>query len=156
MINSDANSTTTALSWCLAWGDRREPQFDLEVLRAMRQALTNGDQVPEEVRSLVDQVKRLQNISSDEFLNTFQELQDKYSDLWSQGIKIGLVYGGATKIKQYVFEAAKLSDIRGASALLDRINLVDIPAFFGHYDEGVQKSITVENWLKDNFLSLSN
>ncbi|WP_445177014.1 type III-B CRISPR-associated protein Cas10/Cmr2, partial [Microcoleus sp.] len=36
-----------------------------------------------------------------------------------------------TKIKHYVFEAAKLPDIRGASALLDRINLVDLPAFFG-------------------------
>lgn len=156
MINSDANSTTTALSWCLAWGDRREPQFDLEVLQAMRQALINGDQVPEEVRSLVDQVNQLQDISSDEFPNTFKELQNKYSNLWSQVTKIGLVYGGATKIKQYVFEAAKLSDIRGASALLDRINLVDIPAFFGHYDEEVQRSITVENWLKDNFSSLSD
>lgn len=32
---------------------------------------------------------------------------------------IGLVYGGATKIKGYVFEAPKLPEIRGASALLD-------------------------------------
>lgn len=39
---------------------------------------------------------------------------------------IGLVYGGATKIKQYVFEAPKLPEIRGASAILDRINLVDL------------------------------
>ncbi|NOK59501.1 MAG: CRISPR/Cas system-associated protein Cas10, large subunit of type III CRISPR-Cas system [Chloroflexi bacterium AL-W] len=40
--------------------------------------------------------------------------------------RIGLVYGGATKIKQYVFEAPKLPEIRGASAILDRINLVDL------------------------------
>ena len=45
--------------------------------------------------------------------------------------KIGLVYGGATKIKGYVFESAKLPEIRGASGLLDRINLVDMPALFG-------------------------
>lgn len=156
MTNLTVNPITMALAWCLAWGDLREPQFDLEVLRSMRQSLNNGELVPEEVRSLVDQVKQLQEIDSSEFPNTFQELQNKYAELWNQTTKIGLVYGGATKIKQYVFEAAKLSDIRGASALLDRINLVDIPAFFRHYDEGVQKSITVENWLKDNFPSLSN
>ncbi len=38
--------------------------------------------------------------------------------------------GGATKIKQYVFESSKLPEIRGASALLDRINLVHLPALF--------------------------
>lgn len=156
MTNLAINSITTALAWCLAWGDRRESQFDLEVLQSMRQALNNGGQVPEELRSLVDQVKQLQAISPDQFPNTFQEFQNKYADLWNQKTKIGLVYGGATKIKQYVFEAAKLSDIRGASALLDRINLIDIPAFFGHYDQGVQKSLIVENWLKDSFPSLGN
>ncbi|MBD2152232.1 type III-B CRISPR-associated protein Cas10/Cmr2 [Pseudanabaena sp. FACHB-1277] len=139
---------TIALAWCLAWGDRRESQFDLAVLKNMRQALTDGGQIPEEVRSLVDQVKQLQNIDLNKFPDTFQELQNKYADLWNQRTKIGLVYGGATKIKQYVFEAAKLSDIRGASALLDRINLVDIPAFFGHYDESAPKPKSAEDCLK--------
>ncbi len=45
--------------------------------------------------------------------------------------KIGLVLGGATKIKGYFMESAKLPEIRGASALLDRINLEDTPALFG-------------------------
>src|SRR5438128_1797387 len=40
--------------------------------------------------------------------------------------RIALVYGGATKIKGYVFEAPKLPEIRGASALLDRINTRDL------------------------------
>jgi CRISPR-associated protein Cmr2 len=40
--------------------------------------------------------------------------------------KVTLVYGGATKIKGYVFESARLPEIRGASALLDRINRIDI------------------------------
>ena len=48
------------------------------------------------------------------------------SYLDEQDDKITLVYGGATKIKGYVFEAPKLPEIRGASALLDRINTRDL------------------------------
>ncbi len=44
--------------------------------------------------------------------------------------KVRLVHGGATKIKGYVFESAKLPEMRGASALLDRINQVDSRGFF--------------------------
>ncbi|NPV30714.1 MAG: type III-B CRISPR-associated protein Cas10/Cmr2 [Firmicutes bacterium] len=44
--------------------------------------------------------------------------------------RVAVIMGGATKIKQYVFESAKLPEIRGASGLLDRINLRDIPALF--------------------------
>jgi CRISPR-associated protein Cmr2 len=40
-------------------------------------------------------------------------------------LKIALVSGGATRIKSYVFESARLPEIRGASGLLDRINLED-------------------------------
>jgi CRISPR-associated protein Cmr2 len=36
--------------------------------------------------------------------------------------KVALVYGGATKIKGYVFEAPALPEIRGASALLEWVN----------------------------------
>ena len=45
--------------------------------------------------------------------------------------QIGLVLGGATKVKAYFLESAKLPEIRGASALLERLNLEDIPALFG-------------------------
>jgi CRISPR-associated protein Cmr2 len=45
--------------------------------------------------------------------------------------QVALVYGGATKIKGYVFESARLPEIRGASTLLDLVNLVDLPALFG-------------------------
>ncbi|WP_211172996.1 hypothetical protein [Brasilonema bromeliae] len=31
MTNSQLN-ITTAISWCLAWGDKREPKFDVAVL----------------------------------------------------------------------------------------------------------------------------
>ncbi|GAB4442393.1 MAG: hypothetical protein OHK0015_40920 [Chloroflexi bacterium OHK40] len=44
---------------------------------------------------------------------------------------VGLVYGGATKIKGYVFEAPKLPEIRGASALLDWVNESALPRLWG-------------------------
>jgi CRISPR-associated protein Cmr2 len=123
------SAIATGIAWCLAWGDQREPQFDIGVLREMRRALNSGEEVPEDVREIVDRVRELEKIEFPETLEELTELTKKYPVLWES--KIGLVYGGATKIKQYVFEAAKLPDIRGASALLDRINLVDLPAFFG-------------------------
>jgi CRISPR-associated protein Cmr2 len=125
-----SKSVTVAIAWCLAWGEERQPQFDLSVLQGMRQALLNGKDVPEETMALVAQVKKLQDIPENYFPDKLEKLQHDYPELGQKKIKIGLVYGGATKIKQYVFEAAKLPDIRGASALLDRINLVDLPAFF--------------------------
>ena len=117
------------IAWCLAWGDQRKPQFDISVLQEMRRALNSGEEVPAEVREIVDRVRELEKLEFPKTLEELTELTKKYPVLWES--KIGLVYGGATKIKQYVFEAAKLPDIRGASALLDRINLVDLPAFFG-------------------------
>lgn len=116
------------IAWCLAWGDRREPQFEIGVLQEMRRALNSGEEVPEDVREIVDRVRELEKLEFPETLEELTELTQKYPVLWES--KIGLVYGGATKIKQYVFEAAKIQDVRGGSALLDRINLVDLPAFF--------------------------
>lgn len=123
------------IAWCLAWGDKQQPQHDLAVLRQMRDELNKGLDGPEETRAIVKQVQRLQAIPKAEkwFPNTLDELRQQYSELWNQTTQIGLVYGSATKIKQYVFESAKLPDIRGASTLLDRINLIDLPAFFGQY-----------------------
>ena len=42
-------------------------------------------------------------------------------------VRVALVLGGATKIKDYVFESARLPEIRGASGLLDRVNREDVP-----------------------------
>jgi CRISPR-associated protein Cmr2 len=83
-------------------------------------------------------------------LQNYRKLLKSILTLWNN--QIGLVYGGATKIKQYVFNAAKLADIRGASAILDQINLIDIPAFFGEYQE--KRSVTVEQWLDKHFPDL--
>jgi CRISPR-associated protein Cmr2 len=114
------------IAWCLAWGEGREPN---NLTDQMREALNKGEELPEKVQALVKQSQELQNLEFPDTLEKLKQLPEKYPQLWNS--QIGLVYGGATKIKQYVFEAAKLPDIRGASALLDRINLVDLPAFFG-------------------------
>jgi CRISPR-associated protein Cmr2 len=142
------SSITIGIAWCLAWGNKGEPQFDISVLQEMRRALNSGEEVPENVREIVDRVQELEKLEFPETIEKLTELTKKHSVLWES--KIGLVYGGATKIKQYVFEAAKLPDIRGASALLDRINLVDLPAFFGE----PQKSVSVSQWLKESFPTL--
>lgn len=119
-----------AIAWCLAWGGQCEPQYPLSILQRMVQALRAGkpDQVPSEVRSHVENARQLNQLEYPKTLTDLKAYTETYPQLWQS--QIGLVYGGATKIKQYVFEAAKLPDIRGASALLDRINLVDLPAFF--------------------------
>ena len=62
--------------------------------------------------------------------------------------QIGLVLGGATKIKGYFLESVRLPEIRGASALLDRINLEDIPVLFGRkIPDDLQRSESI----RDNF-----
>lgn len=48
---------------------------------------------------------------------------------------LDLVYGGAVKVKSYVFGSAKLPEIRGASVLLDGINQIDLPALWGREPE---------------------
>ncbi|HWP29857.1 MAG TPA: hypothetical protein VNM50_10015, partial [Chloroflexota bacterium] len=44
---------------------------------------------------------------------------------------LALVAGGVLRGEEYVFESARLPEIRGASRLLDSISRVDIPALFG-------------------------
>ncbi|MEH2365870.1 type III-B CRISPR-associated protein Cas10/Cmr2 [Nostoc sp.] len=145
--------TITALAWCLAWGKKHNLNHDeLSTLHQMRQGLQQGQDVPESIKSVVQQAQHLYEIPKDCIPKTLNELKEKedYLKLWEDKTPIGLVYGGATKIKQYIFEEFKLPDIRGASALLDRINLVDLPAFFG---EG-KRSLSIEEWLDNNFPDL--
>ncbi|TBR58423.1 type III-B CRISPR-associated protein Cas10/Cmr2 [Westiellopsis prolifica IICB1] len=154
---NNPNSITTAICWCLAWGDKKQPEFPLSMLQQMRQALNEGKEVPEVTKSLVEQVKQLQSIPEGYFPKTLDELKNNYPELWNQKTCIGLVYGGATKIKQYVFEAAKIQDIRGASALLDRINLIDLPAFFNITYRPEENNLyqaqcnEIRQWLDKNF-----
>ena len=142
------SSIATGIAWCLAWGEGRKPQFDIGVLQEMRRALNSGEEVPENVREIVDRVRELEKLEFPETLEELTELTKKYPVLWES--KIGLVYGGATKIKHYVFESSKIQDVRGGSALLDRINLVDLPAFFNKNPQLSQYKIQckeIRTWL---------
>ena len=145
------NSVNIAIAWCLAWGNERQPQFDISVLQEMREALRNGQDVPEVVKEIVEQVQKLEEL---EFPDTLEKLKSDHLDLWNETTKIGFVYGGVTKVKNYVFESAKIQEVRGASGLLDRINLIDLPAFF-NVENLPQvynaQCIDVRKWLNENF-----
>lgn len=67
----------------------------------------------------------------------------------NQKLQIGLVLGGATKIKGYFLESAKLPEIRGASALLDRINLEYVPALFGRKPHDKKQSDRIRKEFSD-------
>ena len=56
-----------------------------------------------------------------------QALQIEITAAFPRGDTLALVYGGATKIKEYVFESPRLPEIRGASALLDWVNTEQPP-----------------------------
>ena len=145
MDESRKQSFARALAWCYAWGLEASPQYDLSIFQQTREALKNKK--PEEIPTKIKaKIKQLQDL---DFPKSTKELQAKTAELgklWQA--KIGLVYGGATKIKGYVFEAAKLPDIRGASAILDRVNLSDLPAFFS------RKNPQINQWLNANFPGL--
>lgn len=123
-----------AIAWCLAWGNERSPNHEPKMLERFLNDLRKGKSVASDLQPFLTQLQRLQtlktSVHSSNFPDTLVALQNAYPELWAESTPIGLVYGGATKIKQYVFEGNNLQDIRGASALLDRINLLDLPGFF--------------------------
>lgn len=125
-IKLESMGISLGIAWCLAYTPG-SPN-NQETLEALRQYLYHGQPCGDDLAEIVDAVRSL---SSLEYPETLSELQQTIVDnpvLWNH--KIGVVYGGATKIKPYVFDVPKLHEIRGASALLDNINLVDLPAFF--------------------------
>jgi CRISPR-associated protein Cmr2 len=152
--------TSIAIAWCLGWGEGKEPKHSLDILQQMRQALNAGENVPEELAYVIEAVKELEKLEDLDYfpqtLEALEQLIEKHPLLWES--KIGLIYGGATKIKQYVFEESKLPDIRGASTRLDQINLVDLPTFFHQEIENRYRLYTrkVKEWFNENYVELSN
>lgn len=118
-----------AVAYCLAY-DRLKRPPDREVLRRLRDGREPQTDEERLLAQMLDAASlALQDPLEDESITVrLQQIQEKASSLGDP--RVALIAGGATKIKQYVFESAKLSEIRGASALLDRINLVDMPALF--------------------------
>ena len=140
-----------ALIWCLAWGDNATPEVDLTALNQMRDAILNNQEttVSPSLKPHLELVNKLQEIENDYYPETILEIKEHYPQIWQEKTPIGLVYGGATKIKNYVFSSANLMEIRGASAILDRVNLVDLPAFFGQEKEGMKTDFdTARSWLR--------
>ena len=146
---ADHSLTASAIAYCLAYDT--ELRSDIETIDKIRlSALTAawkddglkdvfntlwGDDRPIQPNADGNELERIvflakKAASQRKDINEKSEFNNH--DL-NQGnpAKIGLVLGGATKIKGYFMESAKLPEIRGASALLDRINLEDVPALFG-------------------------
>ena len=144
---ADHSLTASAIAYCLAYDIHPRP--DIETLDHLRlSALTAtwiedglkdvhhalwGEDSPIEPKENGSDYERIVFLAK-----TAASKQGKINDVaqlnehsLNQKKQIGLVLGGATKIKGYFLESAKLPEIRGASALLDRINLEDVPALFG-------------------------
>ncbi|MGC1526999.1 MAG: type III-B CRISPR-associated protein Cas10/Cmr2 [Phormidesmis sp.] len=132
MANLHPSSFQIAITWCLAWGHQPTPQYPISQFKRWRSAIAQGDTPTDpEWQQALDQAGTLTQLgeNSDPLsIADITELVAQHPALWQSSI--GLVYGGVTKVKSYVFESVDLQEVRGASALLDRINLVDLPAFF--------------------------
>ncbi len=113
-----------AIAWCLVDVNQRHAT----TLETLRHHVYNDGPCSEALHAIVTDVRELCHLPHPETIAQLQAYTAQFPTLWHQSI--GLVYGGATKIKPYVFDVPKLHEIRGASALLDNINLVDLPAFF--------------------------
>ena len=144
---ADHALTASAIAYCLAYDI--DPRPDIETLDKLRlSALTAtwkekdgldavhdalwGEDPPIESNQNGNELERivfLAKTSASE-RTKIKDVQFNNHPL-NQKEQIGLVLGGATKIKGYFLESAKLPEIRGASALLDRINLEYVPALFG-------------------------
>ena len=121
-----------AIAYCLAY-DRWGEAPDLGTVRRLR----GGEEPRTDEERLLGQMLDLARLAlqDPQDLSSTAEPTSQLQHIQEQAARIGdpqiaLIMGGATKIKQYVFESARLPEIRGASGLLDRINLYDIPALF--------------------------
>lgn len=101
---------------------------ELDYAPAIARCLTDPEEPGEPLVKLVREVLAMDDYPSRAALEAMQE---RIAALLPSGDELALVYGGATKIKEYVFEAPKLPEIRGASALLDWVNEVDLPRLWG-------------------------
>ena len=145
---ADHALTASAIAYCLAYDEKPRPDSEtLDRLRlsAMTATWKENDELGKVYDTLwaghtpIEPNKDGNNLERIVFLaktvTSERTCPDKVEfsthPLKDEKRQIGLVLGGATKIKGYFLESAKLPEIRGASALLDRINLEDVPALFG-------------------------
>ena len=121
-----------AITYCLAYDHWRQSPNSETLGRLLGGELPRTDD--ERLLNQMIQLARLVAQESPDSTNAeepqihLQRIQEAAAALGNP--KVALLMGGATKIKQYVFESARLPEIRGASGLLDRINLYELPALF--------------------------
>lgn len=116
----------------------------VEMLRRQGSLLDRGEEIaPSGSMREEERILTLAHLAASRRSTVYTREDFRSHPLASAG-KVDLVYGGAVRIKGYVFESAKLPEIRGASALLDLVNRLDLPALWGRMPEGAQdKRITV-------------
>jgi CRISPR-associated protein Cmr2 len=56
-IENATSKITIALTWCLAWGNQRQPQYSFDILNQAREALNSKQDVPTEIQDIVQQVQ---------------------------------------------------------------------------------------------------
>ncbi len=144
---TDHSLTASAIAYCLAYDtEHRSDKETLDKLRLSALTATWKDDGLEEVFNALwgddtpiepnpdgnkhEHIVFLAKTAASERICS-DKVEFSNHPLKDEEQQIGLVFGGATKIKGYFMESVKLPEIRGASALLDRINLEDVPALFG-------------------------
>jgi CRISPR-associated protein Cmr2 len=163
---TEAAQIQVAIAWCLVYSP--DSGANTANLKALRQYFYRQQPCGDALTEIVTTVEALDRLDYPGAIADLQAIAENNPELLRH--KVGLVYGGATKIKPYVFDLPKLHEIRGASALLDNINLVDLPAFFGadSSDEARFSACrngrnaepaypeSVRQWLKGNYPELSD
>lgn len=145
---ADHSLTASAIAYCLGYDDDdiRADDEKLNILRLSAMTATWIDDgfgevhdilwdghaqiVPKSDGNDLERIVYLAMTAASE-RNCPEKVDFNQHPLKDEKRQVGLVLGGATKIKGYFMESAKLPEIRGASALLDRINLEDVPSLFG-------------------------
>ncbi|GIV99551.1 hydrolase [Roseiflexus sp.] len=105
MMNADRFTFTRAIAACLVYGTGIDARSVEDVVRS---ALDNAPVAPS--KAMLEE------------LHTTVTTRLHDAGLPEEAQRVALVYGGATKIKGYVFESPALPEIRGASALLEWVN----------------------------------
>jgi CRISPR-associated protein Cmr2 len=163
---TEAAQIQVAIAWCLVYSP--DSGANTANLKALRQYFYRQQPCGDALTEIVTAVEALDRLDYPGAIADLQAIAENNPELLRH--KVGLVYGGATKIKPYVFDLPKLHEIRGASALLDNINLVDLPVFFGadSSDEARFSACrngrnaepaypeSVRQWLKGNYPELSD
>lgn len=115
----NGNDFTCAIAACLCSDSALQSGPPKDVVELVRATLYGSSQCPkfEHFSRFADSPP-----SSHDELQSLQNTISQYLSQCQCHDTVSLVYGGATKIKGYVFESPRLPEIRGASALLDWIN----------------------------------